>query len=92
MKTVDSIGSNINYDAQIVFVNSIFPELSETFLFDQYSLLLKNKMPMAIVSSNQDEISLIHPNMRAIQSQVDYLCNTTLRQIVKKCSWIHFSI
>lgn len=69
-------------NAEVIFLNSVFPVLSETFLFEQYSLLLKNNMSMAIVSNNQVDIEQIHPNMRDIQKDVDYLCHISKKQII----------
>lgn len=67
--------------AEIVFLNSVFPILSETFLFDQYSLLLKQSEKIAIVSSHQADESQVHPNMRDIQDQVNYLSHYPLKQV-----------
>jgi colanic acid/amylovoran biosynthesis glycosyltransferase len=66
----------------VIFINSVFPCLSETFVFDQYDILKEAGLSMLIVSNNHPASADVHPRMRAIQSQVDYLCDATLLEIL----------
>ena len=66
----------------VIFINSVFPCLSETFVFDQYDFLKEDGLSMRIVSNNRPANADVHPRMRAIQGQVDYLCDATLLQML----------
>lgn len=66
----------------IVFVNSLFPCLSETFIFDQFTALRDAGMSFHIVSNNRPAENQIHPRMRSIQEQVIYLCGTSLFSMI----------
>jgi colanic acid/amylovoran biosynthesis glycosyltransferase len=58
---------------KIVLINSLFPVLSETFLFDQFKRLLQQSDQFEIVSSNVTPEEQIHPHMLKIRSKVTYL-------------------
>lgn len=66
----------------VVLLNSVFPVLSETFLFSQYSKLIDGRMDMALVSSNRPLPEQVHPGMEAIQRRVDYLCDASLAAVL----------
>ena len=66
----------------VIFINSVFPCLSETFVFDQYEALNSDGLNMRIVSNNHPAESEVHPRMRAIQSKVDYLCDVSLSDML----------
>jgi glycosyltransferase involved in cell wall biosynthesis len=61
----------------IIFVNSLFPCLSETFVFDQLMALEANGLALHIVSNNRPDPSQVHPRMRDIQSRVRYLSDSS---------------
>lgn len=67
---------------QVIFLNSIFPVLSETFLFSQYTKMMDAGLEMKLVSSHKPTKDQIHPGMEPIQKQVDYLCDATVMQII----------
>ena len=60
----------------IVFVNSVFPCLSETFVYDQFRALQAAGMQFDIASNHRPPASQVHPRMRTIQDDVHYLCET----------------
>ncbi len=65
-----------------VFLNSVFPCLSETFVYDQYDVLRRAGLDMAVVSNHRPAPDQVHPRMRAAQSQVYYLCEAPVREIL----------
>lgn len=67
----------------IVFINSLFPCLSETFVYDQFVALRKEGMSFHIVSNNRPTEEQIHPRMRGMQKEVTYLCDEPLSAVVK---------
>ncbi len=67
---------------QIIFINSVFPCLSETFVFDQFSTLRRGGLSFRIVSNHRPDPSQVHPRMQSIQSEVDYLCEASLREVL----------
>ena len=67
----------------VIFINSVFPCLSETFVFDQYTFLKEDGLDIRIVSNNHPGRAEVHPRMRSIQSQVDYLCDASLPEILR---------
>jgi glycosyltransferase involved in cell wall biosynthesis len=66
----------------IVFVNTIFPCLSETFVYDQFRALQAAGLSFRIASLHRPAESQVHPRMRAIQSEVDYLGEARAGEIV----------
>lgn len=68
---------------QIVFVNSVFPCLSETFIFDQFTTLRQGGLSFRIVSNHRPDPAQVHPRMRNIQTEVDYLCEASLMEVFK---------
>lgn len=66
---------------QIIFINSVFPCLSETFIFDQFTTLRRGGLSFRIVSNHRPDSSQVHPRMQSIQSEVDYLCEASLREV-----------
>lgn len=66
----------------IVFINSLFPCLSETFVYDQFRALEAAGLRLRIVSNHRPEESQVHPRMRDIQPQVHYLCEAAFPEIV----------
>ncbi|WP_051560108.1 glycosyltransferase family 4 protein [Marinobacterium jannaschii] len=74
--------------AKVVFLNSVFPVLSETFLFSQYSSLLSQKLPMVLVANNRPAPDQVHPGMEEIQQQVDYLCDASVLTLLLAHLWI----
>lgn len=61
----------------IVFINSLFPCLSETFVHDQFRALQEAGMPFAIVSNNRPPDTQVHPRMKNIQTAVFYLADAS---------------
>jgi glycosyltransferase involved in cell wall biosynthesis len=66
----------------VVFINSTFPVLSETFVFDQFEVLREAGLDFAIVSNHRPRPEEVHPRMRSIQSEVQYLCDASLGEIL----------
>ena len=66
---------------RVIFLNSIFPVLSETFLFSQYTKMLDEGMAMDLVSSHRPDASQVHPGMESVQKQVDYLCDAGAAEV-----------
>src|SRR5208283_2554780 len=66
----------------IVFINSVFPCLSETFVFDQFEALRSAGLSLEIVSNHRPALDQVHPRMKAIQAQVDYLCDAGFGEIL----------
>lgn len=58
----------------IVFINSVFPCLSETFVYDQFRALRAAGLDFGIASNHRPDASAVHPPMRSIQAEVHYLC------------------
>lgn len=69
-------------DAEVVFLNSVYPILSETFIFDQYQVLKDNRFEFSIVSNNQPPLSQVHPHMRASLDDVTYLSKVSIFYIL----------
>ncbi len=67
---------------RVILINSIFPALSETFLFSQYSIMLNDGLDMKIVSSNRPAPGQVHPGMEPMQQQVDYLCDASAGEML----------
>ncbi|CAG1010278.1 colanic acid/amylovoran biosynthesis glycosyltransferase [Burkholderiales bacterium] len=57
----------------VVFLNSTFPCLSETFVFDQFEVLRESELDLVLVANHRPEPEQVHPRMRAIQDEVHYL-------------------
>ncbi len=74
--------------ARVVFLNSVFPVLSETFLFSQYSSLIRQKVPLTLVANNRPAADQVHPGMEEIQQQVDYLCDASAFSMLFAHLWI----
>lgn len=66
----------------IVFLNSVFPCLSETFVYDQFCALRAAGLTFEMVSNHRPATEAVHPRMRAIQPQVHYLCEARLPEIL----------
>lgn len=67
---------------RIVFVNSVFPCLSETFVYDQFRVLQDAGLVFDIASNHRPAADQVHPRMQGIQSQVHYLCEARLSEIL----------
>jgi colanic acid/amylovoran biosynthesis glycosyltransferase len=67
---------------KIVLINSLFPVLSETFLFEQFKRLLQQSEQFEIVSNNVTPDDQVHPHMRSIQSKVNYLSRVSTGTII----------
>lgn len=76
-------GASLSMGHSVIFINSVFPCLSETFVFDQYEVLGRDGLDMHIVSNNRPGKGEVHPKMRAIQSRVHYLCDAGLLEILR---------
>lgn len=70
---------------RIIFLNSVFPCLSETFIYDQFTRLKAAGLDFAITANHRPEPNQVHPQMHEIQAEVDYLCATPLRLLL----WAH---
>lgn len=68
---------------RIVFVNSLFPCLSETFVYDQFRALQEAGLPFDIASNHRPADDQVHPRMKDIQPQVHYLCEARLPEILR---------
>jgi colanic acid/amylovoran biosynthesis glycosyltransferase len=66
----------------IVFLNSVFPCLSETFVYDQFQALSSAGLEFDIVSNHKPQATEVHPRMRDIQSKVHYLCAAGLAEML----------
>lgn len=66
----------------MIFINSVFPCLSETFVFDQYEALEREGVKLSIVSNNHPKTDEVHPKMRPIMGQVDYLCDAGYGEVL----------
>ena len=69
-------------DRPIIFLNSVFPCLSETFVYDQFEVLRRAGLRMILVSNRRPAGHEVHPRMRSIQDDVVYLCDATAREIL----------
>lgn len=58
---------------RVVFLNSTFPCLSETFVFDQLLALRQMGLDLVIVANHRPREQEVHPRMRDIQAEVLYL-------------------
>ena len=67
---------------QIVFSNSLFPCLSETFVFDQFEVLQHAGLDFYIVANHRPRDGDVHPRMRAIQTAVDYLSEASAAAVL----------
>lgn len=67
---------------QIIFLNSVFPCLSETFVYDQYETLRSAGLPMAISSNHRPTANQVHPRMRAIQDKTVYFCDARTLEVM----------
>lgn len=74
--------AGVSKSRPIVFLNSIFPCLSETFVFDQYEVLRRAGLPMAITSNRRPLDSQVHPHMRGIQGEVVYFLEARAGEIL----------
>ncbi|OUL59377.1 glycosyltransferase family 4 protein [Pseudoalteromonas ulvae] len=79
-----------NQHAEVVFLNSVYPILSETFIFDQYQVLTDKGFEFGIVSNNKPALSDVHPHMRASLDAVTYLSNASIFYIL--CAHLSFFI
>jgi len=57
----------------VVFLNSTFPCLSETFVFDQFEALRRDDLQLILVANHRPADSEVHPRMRAILDEVLFL-------------------
>ncbi len=69
-------------DRDIVFVNSLFPCLSETFVYDQFTALRHAGLHFHIVSNHRPAPDQIHPRMRAIEDEVLYLAEASWQEVL----------
>ncbi len=69
-------------DRDIVFVNSLFPCLSETFVYDQFMALHDAGLHFHIVSNHRPAPDQIHPRMRAIEDEVVYLAESGWQEVL----------
>lgn len=67
---------------RIILLNSVFPILSETFIFDQFESLRQMGVPFSIVSTKRPAIDQVHPRMRAVMDEVFYLQEARLPEIL----------
>lgn len=65
---------------KMIFINSVFPCLSETFVFDQFVTLRQGGLDFHIVSNHRPDSSQVHPRMSSIQPEVDYLCEAAVME------------
>ncbi len=68
---------------RVIFVNSVFPCLSETFVYDQFTRLKALGLDFVITSNHRPAPEQVHPQMRSIQAEVDYLCATPLHVLLR---------
>ncbi len=68
-------------------MHSRFPCLSETFVFAQAQSLAQFGLALRHVSNRRPREEEVHPPMRAIQSQVFYLQDATIPQILAAWRW-----
>ena len=66
----------------VVFVCSVFPSLSETFIYDQFRSLRAAGLKFDIVSNHKPREEQVHPRMRDILPEVGYLCDAGLSEIL----------
>ncbi len=66
----------------IIFLSSVFPCLSETFVYDQFVTLRRMGLYMILVSNHRPAEDQVHPRMRSIQDEVVYLCDANVRKIL----------
>lgn len=66
----------------IAFVNTTFPSLSETFVYDQFRTLQTAGLPFRIASIHRPDDSQVHPRMRDIQHEVEYLGEARLPELL----------
>lgn len=67
----------------VVFLNSTFPCLSETFVFDQFEALREAGIRLALVANHRPAESEVHPRMRAVQQEVLYLSEARTAEIIE---------
>lgn len=66
---------------RVIFLNSVFPCLSETFVFDQFSQLLDADMPLELISNHRPAASAVHPRMRSLVERVEYLSEASKLEV-----------
>jgi glycosyltransferase involved in cell wall biosynthesis len=69
-------------DRPIIFLNSAFPCLSETFIYDQFEALGRAGLRMILVSNRRPAGREVHPRMRPIQDEVVYLSDASIGEIL----------
>lgn len=67
---------------RVIFLNSVFPCLSETFVYDQLVFLRQAGMSLAIVSNHRPSEEQVHPRMRGIQDEVIYLRDAGIAEVL----------
>ncbi len=67
---------------KIIFLNSVFPCLSETFVYDQFEVLRRAGLAMAITTNKRPPENQVHPHMRAIQGEVACLMEAQAGEIL----------
>ena len=65
-------------NSEVVFLNSVYPILSETFIFDQYQVLCDKGFEFSIVSNNKPALTDVHPHMRSSLDKVTYLSDVSI--------------
>lgn len=68
---------------RVLLLNSVFPCLSETFVYKQYQQLIADGLPVVIISSHRPDEGDVHPHMHSMLASVDYLCDASLSDVVK---------
>ena len=63
-------------------LNSVFPRLSETFVYQQYTTWQKDDIAFRIISSNKPKPDEVHPNMTELMSATDYVCDVPKIKII----------
>lgn len=76
-----NIDNKATHTARVVFLNSLYPCLSETFIFDQFDALKKEGIVFDVVSNNVPQEDQVHPRMRASLDDVNYLKLTPKKDI-----------
>ncbi len=67
----------------IVFINGIYPVLSETFIFDQFRALRQSGLAYALVSARRPKPEQVHPHMRDNMAEVDYLLDAPWSRVAR---------
>lgn len=80
----------MNTQNSFLALNSVFPRLSETFVYQQYATWTEQGTPYHIISSNRPGAEEVHPNMTDLMSKTDYICDTPKKEALGLL--LHFAI